>query len=346
MPTALKQTPVKKTQNNTPMVSVKVDSTTVSTSDTFRRVLKQIPVIVAQAKQLENVDIDQLDEDQISSLTKKFRDVQHFANQIENSKRDMRRYFNGIRDSYTKQLDEYLNAASYDQLKSASNKIKQLKRDIRANRINKRWEQLFSTFEANINLYPIIITMAPKLANYDHFRTTHPKWVSGAKNKPVNDKLRSKLNNLMKQWATSLQRISDNTDQLMKPYQEELLKSFIEDPTVENLLAQTTRLQNKQQADLQAQQDAQNNPTMPVQTAPTTNSNTQEVSADTQYKWLIDYIFSKQQTKNIHTSNRAKANVLYDLYNSITKPNNIWSKHLNIKNPDKVIACTKYILNL
>src|SRR5699024_409741 len=129
-------------------------------------------------------------EDELDKDLKEINEIVRFSNSIDKSRTEIRRYFNDIRDQATEILDKRLEDAQFNDLKDAHNDIKQLKKDIRSQRISDRWKELEPVFSGSIQHYSLIEELAPELLDFSKFRLIHSKLVSGAKTKPITDTIR------------------------------------------------------------------------------------------------------------------------------------------------------------
>lgn len=354
----------KQTTTNTDeqIFSITVPKATITESPLFNQVLSQIPKLNAKARSLQEKDINELDDDEVTELTREMNDLSKYDKKFKEVEKAIRKKFNEPRDLIVNEYKERLEKAGFDEFEQNIKKNKQLKRDILANRANKRWAELKTTFDATLQAYPIIQEMAPDLTDFNKFRVRHLKLISGAKTRKVNDKTRSVVTNELYQYSQNLTEIKRNSNELLPPYQKMILNAFINEPTSDNLMAQFSVIKQKQTADLKAQELAkkqaeeakkhqeelakqrQNQPTAQPKPQPIVN-HTPVQSNIPNYTWLTNYIYSLPKARDIHNNDVAKAFVLHDLYTNITNRNSVWYKNIG-PSSRKLIAITRYILDL
>ena len=166
----------------------------IQETSTFQAVLQEIPLRVAEANALlaqyrDNPDqfIEQFDEATLDEQLKQMAHVSGFVRDIEDSRKQIKQYMNSVRDGVMHELDKRLEGAQFNELARAQADIKQLKKDVDADRRAKRWEEIRATFEANINRYPLLGEIAPELADFSRFKLLFPKLISGAKTRKVTE---------------------------------------------------------------------------------------------------------------------------------------------------------------
>lgn len=212
----------------------------ITETSTFQAVLNEIPMQVGVANKLldgyrtnpteflENVDDEELD-----AALKQMQHVSSFVRKIDASKKAIKSYFNEKRDTVIQQLDQRLNDASFDKLEAATADIKQLKKDVVADRCAKRWEEIRSTFEANVNRYSLIGEYAPELADFSRFKLLFPKLVSGAKTKKIKESDHAFVNETLYSWNTAIELMRENEWKLAVHDLNQLLTLFKQNPSIE-----------------------------------------------------------------------------------------------------------------
>lgn len=344
---------------NLPLIQVQLPNAKVQTSALFKQVLAQIPELNRKSAEIQKTDINDLNEDDITELNKQMRELSTYNKKFKGVEKAIKDAYNTPRDQVLNWYHEQLNSAGFDEFELNIKKNKQLKRDVIANRANKRWSELEATFNGALEAFPKIKELAPQLADFNNFRVRHPKLVSGAKTKKINDKTRAEVTNEIADYANALADIEANPSHLLAPYQRKLLSAYIENPAPETLLNQTRQLLAQQQTDLKMQeeqkkqqealkkQQANQAQTVAQPVKPTASPLTQpkpQTPVD-DHTWLINYIYSLPNGRNIHNNDKVKANVLYDMYNKITTKGTIWNQHIGV-NASKIIAITRYVLSL
>lgn len=216
-------------------------------SNNFTQALNEMKNIVTQAKQLLSTNINELDEEDYKQLKDRLKPVQAYKKQFDDTRKKMKKYFKETTDSIIAQYDLVLKQAGFDQLEEVDRKRKQLDKDIRANRANKRWHKLETYFEAQLTQCPTVLTMSKdKLGSFDYFRTKHNNLISGAKSKHLTDDIIAQMNNEVYGYEQALKKLA-NTN-LKDPYKKIVLDNYLENPTLDNmvlLIEQQLEQQNK-----------------------------------------------------------------------------------------------------
>lgn len=225
-------------------------------SHAFQQTLEQIPGYVGRANKLladyrQNPSdfVAQIDEADLDEDLKEMAGIVKFSKTIDNNRKDIKNYFNGIRDEALSQLDNRLEQAQFNELKDAHNDVKQLKKDMQNQRISDRWKELLPVFNGSIQHYELIEELAPELLDFDRFRLIHQKMVSGAKTKPITETIRREVTQIVHEWNTALELIKANQWGLNANKQFELLRAFKANPSV--------GLVNQQGPEYKRQQDAE-----------------------------------------------------------------------------------------
>lgn len=236
----------------------------INETSAFQEVLKEIPLRVQQADTLlENYRkdpetfVDEVDENDLDERLKEMAVVSSFVRDIEKSRKEIRSYMNGVRDQLIETLDNRLTIAQYDKLERAQSDIKQLKKDIDADRRAKRWEEIRATFEANVNRYPLIGEFAPELADFSRFKMLFPKLVSGAKTRKVKEADHTTVNETVYAWNTAIELMKENAWELAPQDLNQLLTLFKQNPSVELVQREGRQLKLNADARLKAQQEAE-----------------------------------------------------------------------------------------
>ena len=224
----------------------------------FQTMLGQISEAVNHASNLATVqtsgDLSQLDENDLETTINDLSQAQSVARNVTKVRRALKKYLKGRENNIVDQFDTAVNNAHFKELASFDAQAKQLKKDLSAYRINQRWSQLKSTFDMNIDNYPIIKQLAPALANFDLFKMRHPKLVTGAKSWKFGDKQLTTINQDLYNMSECLTDLQN--DQTLQPgYKNSVLQSFIAnpDPTEYYKIKDQMINQQKQDAILQAQ---------------------------------------------------------------------------------------------
>lgn len=212
----------------------------ITETSNFQRVLLEIPMKVSKANDLlesyredPELFLESYDENEINSQIKDMEEVSKFVRNVEKARKEIRSYMNGIRDNIIANLDDRLEASQYTELEKAQGDIKQLKKDLDADRRAKRWEEIKQTFEANINRYPLIGEFAPELADFSRFKMINPKLISGARTRTVREKDHVFVNETIYNWNTALEIIKENEWALSAYDLGVLLNMFKQNPSIE-----------------------------------------------------------------------------------------------------------------
>lgn len=227
------------TSIQTPIANINIVPAITETSS-FQTVLREIPIRVSEADRLladyrqdPEGFIEKIDEVALDAQLKQMAEVSSFIRGIEKSRKDIKAYMNGVRDHVIQTLDARLESAKFTELERAQADIKQLKKDIDADRRAKRWEEIRVTFEANINRYPLLGEYAPELCDFSRFKLLFPKLISGAKTRKVTEADHKTVNETIYAWQTAMELLIENAWQLAPQDLSQLLTLFKQNPSVE-----------------------------------------------------------------------------------------------------------------
>lgn len=241
----------------TDIISVS-SNTEITETNAFKETLALIPGHVTRANQLlvdyrtdPSKFVAETDEDDLDADLKEINEIVKFSNSIDKSRTEIRRYFNDIRDQAIDVLDHRLAEAQFDELKDAHNDIKQLKKDMRAQRISDRWKELEPVFSGSIQHYELIENLAPELLDFSKFRLIHSKMISGAKTKPVTDVIKREVSQIINEWNTALELIQANQWGLDANKQFALLNAFKSDPSITLVNEQGPQFKQQQDAEIE-----------------------------------------------------------------------------------------------
>lgn len=241
----------------TDIISVSAN-TQITETNAFQETLQKIPGHVIRANQLlaeyrkdPSEFVQKTDEAQLDEDLKEINSIVRFSNSIDKSRTEIRRYFHDIRDQAIGELDKRLEEAQFDELKEAHTDIKQLKRDMQHQRISDRWKELEPVFHGSIQHYLIFEELAPELLDFSKFRLIHSKLVSGAKSKPITEKIRREVTSIVSEWNTALEMIKANQWGLDSTKQFELLNAFKAEPSISLVNEQGPRFKQQQDAEIE-----------------------------------------------------------------------------------------------
>lgn len=237
----------------------------ITETSNFQAVLLEIPERVKEADKLladyrNNPDefIEQFDESTLDEHLKQMNEVSVFVRGIETSRKEIKAYLNGVRDNIIQTLDARLEGAQFNELERAQADIKQLKKDIEADRREKRWNEIRVTFEANINRYPLIGELALELADFSRFKLLFPKLISGAKTRKVTESDHKTVNETLYAWNTAIELIKENQWGLAMQDLTQLLTLFKQNPSVELVQREGRQLKLNADAREKARIEAEN----------------------------------------------------------------------------------------
>lgn len=232
---------------------------TLTVSQNFQDALNQMPSVIAEAKKYLDTDINELDEKDITALRKKTKPLKDYKRQFDQGATMINKFFNAKRDAVKQQYTTLLENAGFDQLEDVDRRLRELDKDIKANRKNQRWAKLKTYFDAQQNLYPDLQQLAPDtLGDFNHYRVTHPKMVSAAKSKPLRENDIKALNQDLYQYHENLTRLTQSG--LGTTYQQQVIKEYAADPSTDHMLALIQTYQVKQAKDAQLQLENQFRP--------------------------------------------------------------------------------------
>lgn len=236
----------------------------ITETSNFQAVLKEIPLRVSEADKLladyrTNPDnfIDTIDDAALDAQLKQMSQVSGFVRDIGKSRTEIKKYMDGVRDNVLTTLDKRLEGAQFNQLERAQADIKQLKKDVDADRRAKRWEEVRATFEANVNRYPLLGEFAPELADFSRFKLIFPKLVSGAKTRVVKEADHTTVNETVYAWNTAIEIMKANEWGLAPQDLNQLLTMFKQNPSVELVTREGRQLKINAEAREKARLEAE-----------------------------------------------------------------------------------------
>lgn len=157
-------------------------------SGLFGEVLAKVSSLAEESTALlANADIDTIDEEQLSRITKEMKPVKEYNKSIENTLKDIRSNMNNARDEISQYLTGLLNQADYDVLIENETKLKALNKQMLARRKENNWQMVRDEFNNTVAQYPELDQSYPDLLSTDWFEHQNPKLVSGAKSWKMND---------------------------------------------------------------------------------------------------------------------------------------------------------------
>lgn len=222
-------------------------------SSHFQAVLDEIPEHLQKAETYlkdyrddPSGFVQSIDEDEFKVFNNELSDLVSFSIDVQDSLKDLRKFFNDQRDDIEGQFKKKLEENGFDKIKEAHNDVKQLKRDMQSQRKYDRWEELRSVFEKTLQHYERIERLAPELTDFSQLQLRHPNMVSGAKTKDVKQADKTHLAELIQNWDKALKMIEDNLWGLNHNYLQQLIMQFKEDPEALNIYDVGLKLKDKQ----------------------------------------------------------------------------------------------------
>lgn len=247
----------------TAIAEVNITPALTETSN-FQAVLKEIPQRVQEANKLledyrVNPDafLENIDDAALDAQLKDMANVSGFVRDIEKSRKAIKSYMNDVRDQVINTLDKRLEGASFNELERAQSDIKQLKKDVEADRRARRWEEIRATFEANVNRYPLLGEFTPELADFSRFKLLFPKLISGAKTRKVKEADHTMVNETLYAWNTGIELMKENEWDLGPQDLNQLLTMFKQNPSVELVQREGRQLKINAEAKEKARQEAE-----------------------------------------------------------------------------------------
>lgn len=246
-------TPQTENQRNIPTIQTEVAQIAMFPEITetagFQEILSEIPVRVDKASELlanyrkDPVKfVNDIDEDDFDNMLDDMKSVTTFVRDINRSKTEINKFFNQAKSYVLGTIDQRLTSARYDELQAAEADIKQLKKDVEADRREMRWNEIKATFNANIERYPILFEFAPELTDFSKFKLLNAKLISGAKTRKVKESDHAVVNDTVYRWVTGIELIRENEWNLSPQDQNTLLTLFKQNPSIEIVREQGRQL--------------------------------------------------------------------------------------------------------
>lgn len=312
--------------------TISINNDTLSITPDFQTLLNKINTTVQHASNLVTVQtVDKLDENSLMATINDLSDAQKLAKVVISTRRDLKRYLKSKEDIVLKQFDDKVDQAHYKELSNLNAKAKDLKKDLSAYRINKRWKSLETIFNKNIQNYPIIHTLAPSLENFDIFRIRHPKLVTGAKSWKLGDKQIGIINQDLYDINECLTDLQTNELHLEPTYQNIILQNFVKNPTKDNYYKIKSDITIQRQNDIKLA-------SAPVISKPKVNTLSLQ---DKSRKWLADYVSVNYKYRDISNNDDTKVKLIYDLIHALDNPSSEFYNFIN-SNKDE---SSKLLLN-
>lgn len=368
------------------LVSINVQPAIVQTSPDFQQRLKSIKDLAAKSKS-DNDDFEkslqdpnaELNEEALAYNEEQQKEAMSFIKESMNGRKKISVAFNTKRDEMVSYYDKLLEDSGFSRLVDEQNRSKKFKKDALAHRVNKRWEELKQTFDANLTLYPQIVQDTPNLARFSTFRLNHPKLVTGAKAFKVTDRIRGVVNNELNLYATTIENIKANPYNLSEHNVIEMLRQFenrpdqslingwalsfqqkekaeeqrrIEQERIAKIQKENQqKLLEKQQQDALKAKDADTKKPEEKVASTATTANASVTTPVTQpiieskdpYAWVADYALPNRRFSSFKTNELQKIDLIGDLIAQMQDKNSPVMK--NINSPKEMTDLLKYVLN-
>lgn len=241
-------------------VILDLDSNRVIVNKQFTESLAKAPEIVNKAEQLVNTNVDDLTEDDMTELRKNFKPIVKYQRQYADFEKTMKQMLKQRDNDMLDQFHQRLTAAGFDKIPQLTKQYRVIARDFKANRANKRWEEIHELFDASMTTYPEFQKFAPNtLGSFNFYRLHHPDLISEAKTKPVTKATKAQFNQDMYQYHQDLTRLMEST--INPTYYPRLIEQYADAPTSDNMISLIDDTMKKQIADEQAKLLAQVTPT-------------------------------------------------------------------------------------
>lgn len=251
-------TAIEPNEKDQPLVTLDKYVPTLKTSESYRRLLRTLPVTVRQAKEILNKPLDKLTDDEIMDVQKQLKEPIETAKNIEKSVKALRSVFNHERDDMVDKINDDLEKAGYKDLKEAVTNATRLKSEVVNHRLEARWHQLEDHWnqlmeQVYVNTDPAK-TMSLRLTEltFDRWRQSNVKLVSGAKTRKLHDSDFQLITDYLQGANNDFVAILN----LKSSFEDELLRYYQSAPDLSQVLKYNDRLIAKQRAAVEAKKTA------------------------------------------------------------------------------------------
>ena len=224
----------------------------------FQRALSTIPDQVAKCDSylaLYRMDpekfIRETDEDEIDDMIRDIKSALALKKPFDESRQMIKRGINQMRDDLVEKYDSILSAAEFNRLSDAENDMKDMKRLLEEHRKDSRWDEIKEVFDAYFETArgQALKQTFPRLADFDRFKETHNKMVSGAKTRAITKSDKRDVRQILGSYSDGAGLISQNPWELVEPYYTRLIQQFENDPTFDTVNARGQSQKTQQVAD-------------------------------------------------------------------------------------------------
>jgi hypothetical protein len=360
----------------------------------FQRALSTIPDQVAKCDTylaLYRMDpkkfIDETDEEEIDDMIRNIKSVLELKKPFDESRQMIKRGINQLRDDLVERYDSILDAAQFKKLSDAENDMKDMKRLLEEHRKDSRWDEIKEVFENYFETArgQALQQMFPRLADFNRFKETHNKMVSGAKTRNITASDKRDVRQILGSYSDGADLISQNPWELIEPYYTRLMQQFENDPTFDTLNARGQSQKTQQIADdiaIRKKREAEENrrkaeeerkrrekeaaekrkaetksPTSkiaPVQKpaaptpAPVRPDVLNYIPEVIRYKFpeIYDYLGKNRRYWQLHTSENQKAALIYETVMMMTDISNPDNPYKDLRsNPSDFLEFIRFVLD-
>lgn len=188
------------------------------------------------------------DESTIQGIIEQAQADSKIFKDMNDTKKAFKKYIDDRKNEALAQYDNLLADNGFAEYKKAIDDVAQIKTELSLRRANNRWEELRDTFNASMARNTHIAERYPKLADFDVFRLSYPKLVSGAKTSNVKKKDHAFVREVIENYNTAIQAYDANTWELDAKNLIELETLWLKTPTIEAMSTIGTQLKQRQDA--------------------------------------------------------------------------------------------------
>lgn len=230
-------------------LAVDISSRALIYSADYEKDLTEVKNVIDKAEFLLSQDIDTNDDDQIDQVRSDISSLIKRTKVVSDTRIKLKSFMADTTTDILSIFDHHANSLGYNKLPEIEAKMRTLRDTQLANRKEKRWEELKGTFDATIMLYPNIIQLTPRLADFNDFKIRHQKLVTGDKKKNIGDKQRAEVSNYLNTVSELLNLWEANTFHLTTIYHNQLLEVIQSNPARDYFYEKQTELLAAQQRD-------------------------------------------------------------------------------------------------
>lgn len=236
------------------LISVELDNNLVRSieSPTFNQILEDTPKLVERGKAILNsADPREIDDDELSNVQEDMSYVKNYSKNIEAALKSIRKVYDTARDAKVEEYRERLNNAGYEELTSISTQMKIFGQNVLNIRKEDRWKELKEEFDLTVSQYPQLKENLNDGLNFNRFKDSHEKLVTGAKSWRFNDKIKAEIHNYVDEIYKNLTAILN----MKSEYNGKLIQHFDTTLDLPSTIALETTLKQQHAAAIKAQED-------------------------------------------------------------------------------------------